>query len=145
MERIPMRQLAIRGVLVSAAVLLLSAGSASAQPAAGPHGPCKGDVERLCSGVEQGHGAVARCLQSKRDQLSPACRARLEAMENRFQKHAERLQEACAGDVDRLCTDAEPGAGGRVRCLRDHESDLSAECQAALPPPRASRPAPATP
>ncbi len=36
---------------------------------------CAADVERLCAGVPPQAGPILQCLQSREDQLSPACRA----------------------------------------------------------------------
>ena len=48
------------------------------------------------------------------------------------------IGEACAADAARLCLGTrgvEPGPGqGLVRCLREHESELSEACRTQLPP-----------
>jgi len=36
---------------------------------------------------------------------------------------------ACRADVQRLCGDVQPGSGGRRACLRQHQSELSQQCQ----------------
>jgi len=36
---------------------------------------------------------------------------------------------ACRADVQRLCGDVQPGSGGRRECLRQHQSELSPQCQ----------------
>jgi hypothetical protein len=46
-------------------------------------------------------------------------------------------QEACAPDIKRFCADIDPGQGRVVRCLRDHESQLSPSCKAARTSARA--------
>ena len=43
-----------------------------------------------------------------------------------------RIPAACSGDVEKLCTGVEPGAGRMFTCLRSHGGQLSAECQQAL-------------
>jgi Cysteine rich repeat len=37
---------------------------------------------------------------------------------------------ACKADVERLCPGAQPGHGRVMRCLRDKEDQVSAECKA---------------
>ena len=36
----------------------------------------------------------------------------------------------CAGDVAKYCKDVTPGGGRLVRCLKQHEAELSPECKA---------------
>lgn len=36
----------------------------------------------------------------------------------------------CADDVAKYCKDVTPGGGRLVRCLKQHESELSSECKA---------------
>ncbi|MGE5256509.1 MAG: cysteine rich repeat-containing protein [Hyphomicrobiales bacterium] len=36
----------------------------------------------------------------------------------------------CAGDIAKYCKDVTPGGGRLVQCLKQHESELSAECKA---------------
>jgi hypothetical protein len=38
----------------------------------------------------------------------------------------------CKADVARLCPNVEPGGGRIIRCLKDHEADLSDACKAAF-------------
>jgi hypothetical protein len=38
-------------------------------------------------------------------------------------------EEACAQDIKRLCKDTQPGAGRIVKCLKEHEAELSSECK----------------
>ncbi len=39
---------------------------------------------------------------------------------------------ACKADIEKLCKDVQPGNGGLKKCLKEHEAELSAECQAKL-------------
>jgi hypothetical protein len=38
---------------------------------------CGGDVQRLCSGVQPGHGAIRSCIREHANELSPTCRGTL--------------------------------------------------------------------
>jgi len=40
---------------------------------------------------------------------------------------------ACRDDARKLCSGVSPGGGRVVACLQQHESELGAECKAALP------------
>jgi len=58
------------------AALLCSAGSvASAQTAPNPNvqAACRGDVQRLCHGVQPGGGQIAKCLKAHLQQVSAGC------------------------------------------------------------------------
>jgi hypothetical protein len=114
------------------AALLLLAGPASAEeapPVLPGLGVCRADAERLCPDVPQAGGALARCLREHQEELSGVCRERLDARGRR----ASRVRDACSADADKLCADVEPGQGATVRCLREHESELSERCRSALP------------
>jgi len=39
-----------------------------------PRAACKADAEKLCSGVERGHGHIAACLKQNEAQVSAACK-----------------------------------------------------------------------
>lgn len=58
------------GLALPLAVAPASAASRSEQTAA-----CKGDVMKLCFFSIPNEKKIASCLESKRDQLSPACKA----------------------------------------------------------------------
>jgi Cysteine rich repeat len=38
--------------------------------------------------------------------------------------------KACNGDAKKFCSDVQPGNGNVMRCLKSHETELSAECTA---------------
>jgi hypothetical protein len=99
-------------------------------------GPCRADVERLCSDVPAGGGGRARCLREHSDQVSPECRAQLEPAQR--ERNRERLSEAraeCKDDVAKLCPNVQPGGGAILRCLRANSEKLSAGCREAMAPP----------
>ena len=37
---------------------------------------------------------------------------------------------ACQADLEKFCKDVKPGGGRLIKCLKDHEADLSAGCKA---------------
>jgi len=42
----------------------------------------------------------------------------------------------CVEDIAKFCKDVQPGGGRIVRCLKEHESELSPECNERLAQPR---------
>ena len=117
-------------------VAMLGAGAAFAQqepstPA--PQRPCAADVARLCPNV-QGREGVRACLQQNADQVSAECKARIEQVHQKF----EAAREACQPDVAQFCADVKPGGRRIAACLREHKSELSQACQAAIPAKKGS-------
>lgn len=41
-------------------------------------------------------------------------------------------REACRADVQRLCKGIEPGGGRIAKCMREHRTEISSDCRAAL-------------
>ena len=117
------------------AVVTLGASAALAQQAPSsspPARPCAADVARLCPDA-QGRQAVHACLQQNADQVSTECKARIDQVRQKF----EAAREACKDDVATLCSNVQPGGRRIAACLREHASQLSPACQAAIPAPKA--------
>src|SRR6267378_3159321 len=87
--------------------------------------PCKEDAERLCQGVEPGEGRILQCLKKHEAELSPACKEKRDSFRERMQE----IRAACEEDAQKFCAGVQPGAGRIVRCLRQHDNDLSAACR----------------
>lgn len=87
--------------------------------------PCAADAERLCKGVAQGEGRVAKCLREHESEVSPACKENIGKMKEKFKDVAE----ACQDDAGKVCKDVKPGKGRILRCLKQHEGELSPACK----------------
>lgn len=96
---------------------------------AGDH-PCKDDAARLCAGIPHGGGRIAQCLKAHEAELSDACKAR----QAQHKERARAVKQACHDDLTRLCGEVQPGQGRKLICLRDHQTELSPTCAAALQP-----------
>jgi hypothetical protein len=92
--------------------------------------PCREDAARLCADA-QGRARL-QCLAEKRDELSEACRARVDRAGERGGRERPRRLEACRADVERLCAGIEPGNGALRRCLAEKREELSEQCRAQL-------------
>jgi hypothetical protein len=91
-------------------------------------GPCSKDIAKFCKDVKRGGGRIADCLKQHENELTPACKDSLAKTEKRLEKSGE-LSQGCKADVAKLCRDVKPG-GGRIRkCLKEHQSELSAQCK----------------
>jgi len=88
-------------------------------------GACAEDTVKFCNDVKPGGGRIAKCLNDHENELSGTCKDEIAQVQKRFKETAE----ACHDDVLKFCNDVEPGGGRIAKCLRDHQSELSQECQ----------------
>jgi len=104
-------------------VSLWAASGASAQPE--HRGPCADDVAKFCKDAQPGTGGIAKCLKEHEDELSPACKERVQKIQERSHEN----HKACAEDIAKLCKDVKPGEGAMAKCLKEHENELSPACK----------------
>ena len=114
------------------AFALLCAGLIAGTEAPAAQGPCADDIAKYCKDVKPGGGRLAACLKENEKQLSPACKASIEET----RKRAKEAHQACADDVQKFCKDVKPGQGRIVKCLKEHEKDVSPECKAKMTDPK---------
>ena len=93
--------------------------------------PCAADAKKLCKDVQPGEGRVARCMKEHEKELSPACKENIKKMKEK----AKEVAEACEGDAAKLCKGVEPGKGRILRCLKQHEGELSPACKKQMTAP----------
>lgn len=105
----------MRTLVALAVGIVLSIGSAvSAQEA------CRAEAEKFCAGMKPGEGKLLKCLQGHEADLSDACKARLNTV-NQFMACVEDIMHFCPGEV--------PVGGEAIKCLRQHDTDLSTACK----------------
>ncbi|HXY54775.1 MAG TPA: cysteine rich repeat-containing protein [Nitrospirota bacterium] len=109
-------------LFISIAVILCMGIAAAPAKAEQEQGPCAGDLQKFCKGVEPGGGRIAACFKEHEKDLSPACKRQIAELVHEF-------QEACEDDVMKLCSGIKPGGGRIFRCLKQHEGELSPECK----------------
>jgi hypothetical protein len=88
-------------------------------------GLCQADVEKFCKDVQPGQGRILQCMKQHEAELSIACK-------NHIAEAREKTQEfikACKPDAQKFCNNVKPGKGRIYRCLKQHEAELSANCQ----------------
>ncbi len=90
--------------------------------------PCAEDVAKFCKDVQPRGGGIAQCLKEHEDQLSASCKDRVANMKERRLE----FRQACQDDVAKFCKDTKPGNGRIVKCLKEHEQELSAPCQSIM-------------
>jgi hypothetical protein len=115
---------------VLAAGLMVWSNGARAQQEAVARGACAPDVERLCAGVQPGHGRIATCLMDKQAELSPECTQQIEQMRAR----ARAFAQACKGDMQKYCKGMGAGSGKLAKCLKENQAKLTPACKEAFAP-----------
>lgn len=93
---------------------------------------CAEDAARLCKGVQQGQGRVARCLKEHANELSPACKENIGKAKEKVQD----FKQACKDDSAKHCKGTKPGGGRVLQCLKQHEAELSPACKEKMDQPR---------
>ena len=115
----------LRLVLVISVIFCFISLIAHAQEVEGK-GACRADAEKFCKGVPPGHGNIARCMKQHEAELSPACKERIEEGKEK----AKEFIDACKPDAEKFCKGVAPGQGRILRCLKEHEAQLSPVCKA---------------
>jgi len=96
----------------------------SSADAPGP-GPCAGDIQKFCSDIQPGGGAVLQCLKAHQANLSDACKQAGEELKQKILSFAA----ACEADSEKYCKDIQPGGGRKIKCLKDNLANLSPDCK----------------
>jgi len=117
------------------ALALLTLGVIAVQDVPAAQGPCADDIAKYCKDVKPGDGRLARCLKENEKQLSPACSSSIDESKKRVKE----AHQACESDARKFCKDVKPGQGRIVKCLREHEKDLSLECRDKMAQPNKKR------
>jgi hypothetical protein len=123
------RESGIALFMIVTAALWMGLAAAPAKAAQG-QGPCADDMQKFCKDVQPGGGRIARCLKEHEKDLSPACKQQIAEVKKRVHE----FREACEDDVLRLCAGVKPGGSRIIRCLKEHESELSPECKEKMEP-----------
>jgi len=89
---------------------------------------CSDDIEKYCKDVRPGGGRLLNCLKTHETELSAPCRDKI----SELQKIIKDCEEACSGDITQFCKEVKPGGGRIIKCLREHDKELSPSCSAEL-------------
>ena len=108
------------------AVMFLGVISVAQSQEVNKTGPCKDDIEKFCKDVKPGQGRILKCMREHENELSPVCKDHVLAAREK----AGGFLKACKADISKYCQDIKPGRGRIINCLRQHESELSVNCNA---------------
>ena len=87
-------------------------------------GACKADIEKFCKDVQPGKGQIAQCMKQHAAEFSPACKERIAEGKEKVKE----CEKECKPDAEIFCKDIKPGQGRIMRCLKQHQAELSAGC-----------------
>jgi hypothetical protein len=117
---------------------LLCAGLIFGTNASAAENACSEDIAKFCQNIEPGRTALLDCLEQHENELTAACKAQEATMEGRRTERMEtarqaiKFRQACQNDMARFCTDANPAQGGMLKCLNDHEKEISVSCSESM-------------
>lgn len=96
---------------------------------------CGKDIERFCSKVNMGGGALRTCLTKVQAKLNAQCVADFSAAQASLDKRAAAqaaVPSICELDARRYCRGVKPGDGNYLTCLNAATKAVSADCKQAL-------------
>jgi hypothetical protein len=89
---------------------------------------CADDIEKYCKDIKPGGGRLLNCLKAHEAELSASCRGKISELRGIIKD----CEQACSADIAQFCKEVQPGGGRIIRCLREHEKELSPSCSAKL-------------
>ncbi len=99
---------------------------------------CSADIAKFCQNIEPGMIPLMECLEKHESELTDACKAQEVRMERGKTERREQVRErmkfrqACLSDMGKFCSDANPTQGGMLKCLSDHEKEISLSCSESM-------------
>jgi hypothetical protein len=89
---------------------------------------CADDIEKYCKGIKPGGGRLLNCLKAHETEISESCREKICELQGTIKE----CEQACSGDIAQFCKEVRPGGGRIVKCLREHDKELSPSCSSKL-------------
>ena len=96
---------------------------------------CKTELETYCKDVTPGEGRVLACLYAREDKLSGQCEYALYDAAVQLERALTALAyvaNECRGDLQKFCSDIQPGQGRLLACIDKNEKQLSGRCKEAM-------------
>ena len=93
---------------------------------------CRENIERYCGNVQPGGGRIMHCLMEHFGSLDPAC-AGVFPQEETARATAMDVLSSCDEDIRNYCAAVQYGDGRIIRCLKEHDGQLSRTCRKSLP------------
>ncbi len=128
-------------ILLAAALLAASTAAAGAQTMSYAQAgallakSCGPDINKFCSKVNLGGGALRACLEGKISQVSSQCKTdyavAMASISKRVAAQAA-IYKLCNADAARLCQGMVPGDGNLLSCLLEATKVVSGPCNQAI-------------
>jgi hypothetical protein len=96
---------------------------------------CKVELEKYCKDVTPGEQRVLACLYARNDKLSSQCEYALYEVAAQLERAVAALTyvaNECDADLEKLCSNVEPGEGRLLNCLKKNEKQVSERCKNAV-------------
>ena len=96
---------------------------------------CNKELETYCKDVTPGEGRVLACLYAREDKLSGQCEYALYDAAVQLERALTALAyvaNECRGDLQKFCSDIQPGQGRLLACIDKNEKQLSSRCKEAM-------------
>lgn len=89
---------------------------------------CADDIAKYCKEVKLGGGRLLNCLKSHQTELSEPCQKKILELQGIIKD----CEQACSGDITQFCKEVQPGGGRIIKCLREHDKEISSSCSAKM-------------
>lgn len=96
---------------------------------------CKAELETYCKAVTPGEGRLLACLYAYEDKLSARCDFALYDASAQLDRAISALAfvaNECREDLNRYCSNVQPGEGRLLNCLDKQGTKVSKRCTQAL-------------
>jgi len=96
---------------------------------------CKTELETYCKDVTPGEGRILACLYAREDKLSGKCEYALYDAAVQLERALTALAyvaNECRSDLQKFCSDIQPGGGRLMACMNKNEKQVSGRCKQAM-------------
>ncbi|MGZ8137499.1 MAG: cysteine rich repeat-containing protein [Methylococcaceae bacterium] len=96
---------------------------------------CKTELDAYCKSVTPGEGRILACIYAHSDKLSSRCEYAMYDSATQLERIMEALSYAineCDADLEKNCSNVQPGEGRLLACLEKNPKTVSSACQQAL-------------
>src|SRR5690242_2380189 len=110
----------VLGVLFIGAVAM---GMLPSSAAAEPQRPCRDDIQQFCKDLKGAE--LGACIHQHANDLSPACKAKMEQVKEFVSQRRDALKKACSAELQKYCKSVQQGPFRMIQCLKEHQAQLS--------------------
>jgi hypothetical protein len=96
---------------------------------------CEKEIKSYCKDVTPGEGRILACLYAHEDKISGQCEYALydaAVQLERFVAALTYVANECENDLEKYCSDIQPGEGRLLTCLDKNKKKVSKRCKQAI-------------